>query len=333
VWFLILTVGWVWVLGLLVGWIKKDTTEIIGVVSQTNSNSITIEDRDNPYLISSMQKRKYDSEVRTESIVKESEKAIFYKVSFVSDQLKEYALLVVPKGIAPKNGWPVVVVNHGYIKPTDYSTEKSYINTSSYYASQGYVVVKPDYRGHDGSEGEAETVIARINYAVYVLNLLAGVKKLKYVDSERIFMYGHSMGGDVTLRVLETCPNCVKAATLWAPAVTDWPESFLYFARKNPSDHNRVETRQREIESNFVSEEYPMVSTLENLDSAKVKMIIHHGTNDQSVPYEWSKQLDRRLNSLNKPHEFYTYTGDNHDISNNWIVALGRDVSFFESTN
>jgi hypothetical protein len=222
--------------------VTRGTGELQEMKSQ-NEGVVIAEDLDNPYLISSMRARTYDSVVKTERIVRETDKFTSFVISYESDGFTQYALMNVPKGVSPDSGWPVVVVNHGYIAPEEYSTENSYINTSAYYANQGFLVMKPDYRGHGESEGEADGVLARINYAVDVLNLIAGINKLNEVNSERIYMYGHSMGGDVTLRVLEVCPSCVSAAALWAPAVTEWPESFLYFARRpNLANPQRLRT-------------------------------------------------------------------------------------------
>ena len=202
---------------------------------------VTTTPASNPYSINSLNKKSYDSEIKIENEIRKTAKFISYRVSFVSDGLNQYALMNVPLGKKPDSGWPVIIVNHGYIEPSVYSTENSYINTSAYYANAGFLVVKPDYRGHDQSQGETGSIVSRIGYAIDVLNLLFGIKKLTYADPQKIYMYGHSMGGDVSLRVAEICLDCIKAVSLWAPAVTDWPESYMYFVRKDQIDPKRKE--------------------------------------------------------------------------------------------
>ena len=289
----------------------------------------------NPYTIEGMKARTYDSDISRENLVRQTSGFTSYKISFESDRLKQYALMNVPKGASPEGGWPVVVVNHGYIEPLVYSTENSYINTSAYFADAGFLVVKPDYRGHDNSDGEAEGLLSRINYAVDVLNLLAGIRKLPEANEKQIFMYGHSMGGDVTLRVLEICPDCAAAATLWAPAVTEFPETFMYFARRgnttDPTRTARLERRQRELTENFRPEEYTGASTFANTALVKVPTNIQHGTADESVPYEWGLALAEKFKENGLEHNFYSYSGDNHDIASNWGTALGRDIGLFRS--
>lgn len=279
--------------------------------------------------IQSLQKRSYATSLHVERIVRETSTHTSRVVSYQSEGSTLYALLLTPQGTVPKGGWPVVVVNHGYIPPEVYSTEHSYINTSTYFTKAGFVVVKPDYRGHGLSEGEAGTLRARIGYAIDVLNLLQGLNGFESINSERVFLYGHSMGGDVTLRVIEVCPTCVRGATLWAPAVTTWPESALYFSRKN--DSTRLKRLEQQLQEYFTYEDYEQVSTFSNLNLIQTPLLLHHGTADESVPYDWGAALHTALQEAGKSVVFYTYQNDTHDIPRNWGVALGRDVEFFRS--
>lgn len=290
----------------------------------------------NPYTLTSLKNRSYSSQIVTEQTVRQTSGFTSYIVSFDSDGLKEYALMNVPRGQVPSGGWPVVVLNHGYIDPEIYSTRNSYINTSAYFANAGFLVIKPDYRGHDQSEGEAGSLVSRISYAIDVLNLLSAVKNLPSANPDRIYMYGHSMGGDVTLRVIEVCPACVKAASLWAPAVRDWPESFLYFSRRNTNDprrKERMERFQQELAELFTPADYPAVSALDNINLVQIPVNIHHGTADQSVPYEWGQTIAARFEAQQKTFKFYSYPGDTHDIPANWSTALNRDIALFTASS
>ena len=304
-------------------------------IKPTPLQTDTIFEKSNPYLIQNTAVRNWDSTILSQTKTRETSRFISYEITYKSDNLLQYALMNVPKGTMPQSGWPAIFVNHGHIDPQIYSTANSYINTSAYYANAGFLVLKPDYRGHGRSEGEADGVLSRINYAADVLNLIAAVKKLDTADGDHIYMYGHSMGGDVSLRVMEICPACIRAVSLWAPAVTSFPESFLYFARKTATtDPKRLETfqkRQAELAANFTSDQYTDVSTFDNVDRIRVPVIIHHATADQSVPYAWGRELFEKLQSLNKDVRFYTYQGDNHDIAGNWSTALNRDLEFFNS--
>src|SRR6056297_3279957 len=59
-------------------------------------------------------------------------------------------------------------------------------------------------------------------------------------------------------------------------------------------------------------------------------IVLHHGTNDKSVPLKWSLNLVNKLQEYNKNYKFYRYT-DDHNLSNNFFSVLRKDVIFFKS--
>lgn len=64
--------------------------------------------------------------------------------------------MTIPDSAPPNDGWPVIVFNHGYIPPKEYKTTERYIDYTDAFSSNGYILLRPDYRGHGGSEGEAK---------------------------------------------------------------------------------------------------------------------------------------------------------------------------------
>ena len=253
-----------------------------------------------------------------------------YVVSYPSDSLTLYSLLHIPKGQMPLGGWPVVIVNHGYIPPTVYSTVSSYKNTSAFYANSGFLVLKPDYRGHDNSEGVSVRPLSRTQYALDVLNLIAGIDTIPEANPESIFLYGHSMGGEVSL-IVASLSSSVKGISLWAPAVTSYPESINYFSRRQrptPTGFEEVISATQKLIDQYGSAAF---SSFENLPKLTVPLLVHHGTSDESVPYEWGTTLVQKLKDSGKTVTFYSYPRANHDISSGWSTALNRDITFFNS--
>jgi dipeptidyl aminopeptidase/acylaminoacyl peptidase len=282
-----------------------------------------------PLAIESFRQKIFESEgFLAKELVSENDNYSSYLVSFDVEGLTQYALMHVPQGQPPEEGWPVIVINHGYISPEVYSTINSYKNTSAFYANSGFLVFKPDYRGHDQSEGETGGILSRINYSIDVLYGLEALKKEANVNQQNIFMYGHSLGGEVVLRILEVTDQ-VKAASLWAPAVTDFPENVLHFTRRGNSD--RAGRIQQEIKDNFSPKDFQTLATIDNLQYLETPVIIHHGTKDQSVPFKWSEALAAKLEAAEKPVQFYTYENDNHDIAGNFSTVLNRDIEFFRA--
>ena len=255
-----------------------------------------------------------------------------YLISYDSVDKKLYALMSIPTSKKPGNGYPVVIVNHGYIPPEQYSTLRSYRLVTGYYASNGFLTLKPDYRGFGSSIKQSDKdFFERINYVYDVLYLINAVKSISEADPENIFMYGHSMGGDVTLRTLEIT-GLVKAATLWAPVSAAFPENTLHYMRKRSDGSKNADTVNTLLNKYFTNEDFEKMSGLTNTSYIKTPLILHHGTLDDSVPYEWSTELMKEFDKNKVNYKFYSYKGEDHNFARGaFYKVLKTDVDFFKS--
>ena len=164
-----------------------------------------------------------------------------YLASYLSEGLKIYALLTVPRGEKPESGWPVVIFNHGYIPPAQYRTTERYVAYVDSLARSGYVVYRIDYRGHDQSEGEASGAYSSPGYTADVMNAAAALGNYPLVDAQNIGMWGHSMGGYLTLRAMVLSPS-VKAGVIWAGVVASYPDLINNWRRDRPSPPDPLST-------------------------------------------------------------------------------------------
>jgi dipeptidyl aminopeptidase/acylaminoacyl peptidase len=57
---------------------------------------------------------------------------------------------------------------------------------------------------------------------------------------------------------------------------------------------------------------------------------LHHGTADTSVPIEFSAILYEQIQDFGGTTEFFSYEGDNHNLSNNFGSAMQRSIAFFD---
>ncbi len=153
----------------------------------------------------------------------------FY-VSYLSEGLKIYALMTVPNGEKPPTGWPVIIFNHGFIPPDVYRTTERYIAYVDLIARSGYIVFRSDYRGHDRSEGEPGGAYSNTGYTVDVLNAVGSMKRYPDADPNRIGMWGHSMGGYITLRSMVVTKD-IKAGVIWAGVVASYPDLLTRWRR------------------------------------------------------------------------------------------------------
>jgi dipeptidyl aminopeptidase/acylaminoacyl peptidase len=257
-----------------------------------------------------------------------------YYVSYLSEGLKIYAMMTVPNGQKPDTGWPVIIFNHGYIPPAVYRTTERYVAYVDQIASSGYIVFKSDYRGHDRSEGAAGGVYTSPNYSVDVLNAVASMKRYHDADPNRIGMWGHSMGGYITLRSMVISQD-IKAGVIWAGVVAPYPDLFTRWnpgARvTSPAPGSWVHSLQQSYGSAEQNPEFwNSISANAYVGELNRPIQIHHGTADHDVPWEFSQMLYDEMIEANQVAEFYTYEGDNHNISNYFSLAMQRTIEFFD---
>ncbi len=260
-----------------------------------------------------------------------------YYVSYLSEGLKIYALMTVPNGERPATGWPVVIFNHGYIPPDVYVTTERYIAYVDLIARSGYIVFRSDYRGHDRSEGQAGGAYSRPDYTIDVLNAVASMKRYPDADPDRIGMWGHSMGGYITLRSMVITGD-IKAGVIWAGVVASYPD-LLYNWRRGPTASPDSTPRPGSWRSTFVDtygtpEENPgfwnSISANSFLGEISGPIQLHHGTADTDVPVEFSETLFYQMLEAEQYVELYKYDGDNHNISGYFSTAMQRTIEFFD---
>lgn len=261
-------------------------------------------------------------------------------ISFSVDGLQEYALLDTPTGTPPGGGFPVVMLDHGYIIPSQYNTVTSYETIADFFAKNGYIVMKPDYRGNGNSQGTNDP-LQRYNYPIDVMTLLASLAKVPHADSHKVYLWGHSMGGEVTLTVLEILgkqPNLeknVRAAVLWAP-VTDpakWfsPDNLRKIPEAYLTPFPYSQTLHILGQPSDSSPVWQSINPLNYLSAISAPLQLNHGTADPTVPYNWSQDLVAKMQKAGNQVDFISYPGADHNLSPNTIQALQNNLQFFKS--
>ena len=290
-----------------------------------------------PLTIESMRQRSYPgSEITIEEQLAPGANYARYRASYLSEGLRIYALLTVPYGETPADGWPAIIFNHGYIRPDEYRTTERYVAYVDHLALNGYIVFRPDYRGHDQSEGLAGGAYGSPDYVVDVLNAVAAVRLYPEADAGRVGMWGHSMGGYITLRSMVIDPG-LRAGVIWAGVVGSYPDLATRWRRTPTPGGTSVPPRGWRIGLAQVygsPEENPAfwasISASSYLEDLSGPVQLHHGTADTSVPVAFSETLFEQIQEAGGVAELHVYPGADHNLAQPFSVAMQRTIEFFD---
>jgi len=335
--------------------IETLTPSPVPTVTFTPSPTPTIDEAIFPYTIEGLRQREYQSgEIHIRTTLDENDLYTSYLIDYPSDGLKITGVMQIPVG---EGSFPVIVMNHGFFARSVYNTGDGTDRSSAFLAERGYITLASDYRSW-GASDEGESFFYS-GLVIDVINLLNAIPSIPQADSTRVGIWGHSMGGGVTMKVLEIVgagssrPVSVKAAVLYSTVSTDFSDIIGRWGMGcfgdiaegeliigcNSSDVIPVDLPQNLQEAyRFTANDLDSlkkVSPLYHLENITVPIQIHYGTEDgktlSGTPPEWSVTLTQELRDAGKYAELYQYDGERHSfISQPWFDFMERVVRFFD---
>jgi pimeloyl-ACP methyl ester carboxylesterase len=150
-----------------------------------------------------------------------------YLIRYPSDGLNIYGFANIPND---EEVHPIIIALHGYIDPGIYNTLDYTTHYADALAGAGYIVLHPNLRGYQPSDNGDN--LFRVGMATDVLNLISliqtqsgGSDPLRTADPNLIGLWGHSMGGGISTRVLTVSHN-VRAAVLYGAMSGDEQKNY-----------------------------------------------------------------------------------------------------------
>lgn len=252
-------------------------------------------------------------------------------VSYRSGTFTVHAIVATPKSSPPARGFPVLVANHGtHPDPPRYGIGASGVDARpgdyyrpipGLYASRGFIVVMPDYRGHNTSEGVefARGFLASAYFTEDVLALVNALSGLRHANLDSVFMWGHSLGGEVTLRAL-VATGRVRGAALWSSVGGEiWDQAYYYSRHKareaiDGSDvaKPQLDRLEEDIAALGAPYDWQAREPLRHLHLLRTPLILHHAIGDTGASYAWSERLAAQLAAAGLPYVFHSYPGTEH---------------------
>jgi dipeptidyl aminopeptidase/acylaminoacyl peptidase len=329
-------------------WIETMTPSPIPTIRFTPSPTPTIEELIFPYTIDGLREHDFQSgKIHIRSTLSENDKFTTYLIDYPSDGLTITGVMQIPAGEGP---FPVIVLNHGFFSRSVYNSGDGTDRASAFLAEHGYITLASDYRSWGNSDSGSSFFYSGL--AIDVINLINAVPSIKQADRDRVGMWGHSMGGGVTMKVL-TIDSRVKAAVLYSPVSADFvdvierwgPGCFGDIAQGelivgcNSSDVIPADLPQNLQEAyRFAASDADTlreVSPSYHLDLINVPIQIHYGTEDgkflSGTPPQWSVKLTQGMRDAGKQAEMYQYEGEGHSfIGQPWFDFMTRTLRFFD---
>jgi len=231
-----------------------------------------------------------------------------------------------PVGFDETKKYPVIVMVRGYAEKEGYYSGFGSFRVADELAKEGYLTVSTDFSGYGESDEESEDMLeARFAKAVAVLDLLESVKGLDYVAEERVGIWGHSNGGQITISVLEISGKRFPTV-LWAPVTKGFPEGVLVYADDLDDGGVAVRSVVGRFERQYDSRLYSIDWYLSGIRSP---LLVLQGDKDEWVNLSWQEDFVSRLRILEKDAELVVYKGAGHNMEGSWAEAVKKTADFF----
>ncbi|MEW6028555.1 MAG: alpha/beta hydrolase family protein [Chloroflexota bacterium] len=332
-------------------------------VTSVPTSTPTVEGWMFPFTIEGLRHHEFASgKVRVGEVLEQTDDYTRYSIDYPSDSLTITGVMQVPAQGEPP--FPVIVMNHGYFNRGDFLSGDGTDRAAEYLNRHGYLTLSPDYRSWGGSDAGPSLFYSGL--AIDVINLLDAISSIPQADPNRVGLWGHSMGGGVTMKVLailggRVAPSgasgrietTVRAAVLYstvsadhADLITRWGLGCIGDIAEgelslgcNSSDIVPLDLPPGLIEAYHIAAASPglmrQISPIHHLDLVTVPVQIHYGTADGDfiggTPPEWSRKLYDAFVEAGRDAELFAYEDERHSfVGDAWVAFMERSAHFFD---
>jgi dipeptidyl-peptidase-4 len=232
----------------------------------------------------------------------------FFKVK-TADGVEMDAWMVRPPNFDESKKYPVLF--YVYTEPWGATVTDTYGVADNFLydgnlSEEEYIVISVDNRGTPSPKGRAWR--KSISHKIGQLNIkdqadaAKEILKWKFVDPERVAVWGWSGGGSATLNLMFQYPDIYKTGIAIA-AVTNlatydnlYEERYMGLPQENPEDYKKG-------------------SPVTHAKNLKGNLLYVHGTGDDNVHYSNAEMLINELVKDGKKFELMIYPNRTHSIS------------------
>lgn len=230
------------------------------------------------------------------------------------DGLEIASILTLPNKKEAKN-LPAIMMPHG--GPESYD-KLGFDWMSQYFASQGFAVIQPQFRGSDGF-GVNHLLAGRGEWGQKMQDDLTDavldLAEKGVIDKNKVCIVGASYGGYAALAGVAFTPDIYKCAVS-INGVSDVEEMLDTEKRDHGSHHWVVSYWQEVISKGEVDEDHlAKISPINYVQSVKTPLLLIHGERDEVVSVKQSRNMLEELEDADKEVKYLELEGGNHYLS------------------
>jgi dipeptidyl aminopeptidase/acylaminoacyl peptidase len=227
-----------------------------------------------------------------------------------ADGLKMEGVLTLPPG-RPAKALPAVILPHGGPR---YHDTVGFDWIAQAFASRGYAVFQPNFRGSTGYGDEFE----RAGNGEWgrkmqtdISDGLAELVRQGLVDPKRVCIVGASYGGYAALAGVTLQHGLYRCAVAIA-GISDVYRMVNDEVEESNSDPMLIRNLKQELGQ---GRDLKAVSPVRFADKVDVPVLLIHGKDDTVVHFSQSTAMAEALRHAGKPVEFVTLTAEDHWLS------------------
>ncbi len=238
--------------------------------------------------------------------------AVYVEEYEARDGLKIPALITARKDVYEKGKAPLIMMPHG--GPSSYD-RFGFDWMAQYFASRGYIVMQPQFRGSSGF-GKAFELAGRGEWGGKMQSDLDdGVGYLVdngKVDPERVCIVGASYGGYAALAAGAFSPDLYKCVVSFA-GVSDLYQMLKTERADYGGNHWVLSYWQKQVGSGLTGKEFlRSISPVNHAANFKAPVLLLHGKDDTVVKYDQSRRMQKALKKERKQVEYNLLKGEDH---------------------
>ncbi|MBI2510812.1 MAG: S9 family peptidase [Opitutae bacterium] len=237
------------------------------------------------------------------------------------DGLKLDGYVTVPLNYVEGRPSPMIVLPHGGPWHRDVW---GYDPQSQFFASRGYIVFRPNYRGSSGYNA-AISRTPMFDFRRMHDDVTDGVRALvdaKVADPAHLAIIGSSFGGYLAVCGAAFEPDLYKCAVTIA-GVFDW-KRMQSEDRDNDNEFRAAWLRRNIGDPKQQAEKFEALSPFYSVNQIKIPVFVAHGTEDNNADTSQSRRLVKALKTNGVEHEALFIPYESHGF-----VELKHRIELF----